>query len=212
MKRSPSIAGPAGGADPPGAVRDRLDRCQAELVRVRRSLEAAEAAAGRLAAEHAVLDERCTVLTRLFVAASALQEAGDEPSALRALGEVMVNLAGAREFGVFEGEEGAELELVHSAGIDAQSHARLRPAGEAARALETGESWRADSPHPGFPGGEPVACIPLRVGASVTGVIVVWSFLPQKLAFGAFDLELFALLVNRAGPALRAARLLEACT
>lgn len=212
MKRHPSLAAaPEGGAEPPVAVRDRLDRCQGELVRVRRRLEAAEAAADRLAAEHAVLDERFALLTRLFVAAGALQEAADEASALRALAEVMVNLAGTEEFGVFEGEEGHELALVHSFGIDAERRARLLPAGEVARALETGESWKAPSPHPGLAEGEPVACIPLRAGDRVTGVVVVWSFLPQKREFDGFDLELYALLANRAAPALRAARLLEAC-
>jgi hypothetical protein len=44
----------------------------------------------------------------------------------------------------------------------------------------------------------------------VAGVVVVWGFLPQKLAFEPFDLELFALLANRAAPALRASRLLGA--
>lgn len=212
MKQPPSIAAaPDVGAEPPGTVRDRLDRAHVELVRVRRRLEAAEAAADRLAAEHALLGERFAVLTRLFVAAGALHEAADEASALRALAEVMVNLAETAQFGVFEGDEGHELALVHSSGIDAERHARLQPAGEVARALETGESWRAPSPHPGLTEGEPVACIPLRAGDRVTGVVVVWSFLPQKRGFDAFDLELYALLANRAAPALRAARLLEAC-
>jgi hypothetical protein len=206
-------------ARPPAAqtnesARDRLDRCQAEVVRLRRRAEAAEAANHRMAAEHAELAEGLSVLTRLWVAASALHEAADENAALRALEEVMINLAGTEEFGVFE-MEGGLLVPVHAFGV---ADARLRPhapAGVVARVVGSGDAWRADSPHPDSSDDPdapcaPVACIPLRMGERVAGVVVVWSFLPQKLAFEPFDVELYALLANRAAPALRASRLLGA--
>src|SRR5687767_5547392 len=196
------------------SARDRLDRCQAEVVRLRRRAEAAEAANHRMAAEHAELAEGLSVLTRLWVAASALHEAADENAALRALEEVMINLAGTEEFGVFEMEAGV-LVPVHAFGV---ADGRLRPhapAGVVARVVESGDTWRAESPHPDLHGEadapcEPVACIPLRMGERVAGVVVVWGFLPQKLAFEPFDVELYALLANRAAPALRASRLLGA--
>jgi hypothetical protein len=196
------------------SARDRLDRCQAEVVRLRRRAEAAEAANHRMAAEHAEMAEGLSVLTRLWVAASALHGAVDENAALRALEEVMINLAGTEEFAVFEMEGGA-LVPVHAFGV---VDGRLRPhapAGVVARAVESGDAWRAESPHPDAPDApdqprEPVACIPLRMGERVTGVVVVWGFLPQKLAFEPFDVELYALLANRAAPALRASRLLGA--
>ena len=187
------------------SARDRLDRCQAEVVRLRPRAEAAEAANHRMAAEHAELAEGLSVLTRLWVAASCSAE------------EVMINLAGTEEFGVFE-VEGGLLVPVHAFGV---ADARLRPhapAGVVARVVESGDAWRADSPHP-HPSDqpdqpetpcEPVACIPLRMGGRVAGVVVVWSFLPQKKAFEPFDVELYALLANRAAPALRASRLLGA--
>lgn len=195
-------------------ARDRLDRCQAEVVRLRRRAEAAEAANHRMAAEHAELAEGLSVLTRLWVAASALHEAASEDAALRALEEVMINLAGTEEFGVFE-VEGGLLVPVHAFGV---ADDRLRPhapAGVVARVVESGDAWRADAPHPDprdepDPPCEPAACIPLRMGGRVAVVVVVWSFLPQKMAFEPFDVELYALLANRAAPALRASRLLGA--
>jgi hypothetical protein len=126
----------------------------------------------------------------------------------------MINLAGTEEFGVFE-VEGGLLVPVHAFGV---ADGRLRPhapAGVVARVVESGDAWRTDSPHPD-PSDEPdqpcapVACIPLRMGGRVAGVVVVWSFLPQKMAFEPFDVELYALLANRAAPALRASRLLGA--
>jgi hypothetical protein len=187
---------------------ERLDRCQTELVAVRRRLESAEAANQRLAREHAVLDERVAVLTRLWVAATALHEAETEASALRALEEVMINLAGTEEFGLYE-VEGSTLAPVLTFGI-AGAHARRHAAtGVVAQAVASGEAWRAASPRDEVPG-EPAACLPLWLGKRVAAVVVVWRFLPQKLAFEPFDAELFALLAARAAPALRAARLLEA--
>ena len=133
-------------SDPSPAVhesaRDRLDRCQAELVRLRRRVEAAEGANRRLAAEHAELGESLSVLTRLWVAATALHEAADEASALRALEEVMINLAGTEEFGVFE-VDGAALVPVHAFGVADARFRRHAPAGVVARVLESGDAWRA---------------------------------------------------------------------
>lgn len=189
---------------------ERLDRCQAELVTLRRRLESAETANQRMAREQALLDERVSVLTRLWVAATALHEAEDEATALRALEEVMINLAGTEEFGLYE-VEGSRLAPVHTFGI-AGAHARRHaPVGVVAACVASGDSWRAASPRGEVPG-EPAACIPLRLGKRVAAVVVVWRFLPQKLAFEPFDAELYALLAGRAAPALRAARLLEAAS
>ena len=194
---------------PVGAA-ERLDRCQAELVTLRRLLESAETANHGLAHDLALLDERLGVLTRLWVAASALYEAENEASALRALEEVMINLAGTEEFGLYE-VEGSTLVPVRTFGLAGARTRRHAAAGVVAATLLGGDTWRALSPR-GDTAGEPAACIPLRLGKRVAAVVVVWSFLPQKLAFEPFDGELFALLAARAAPALRAARLLEAAS
>ncbi|HEU0298054.1 MAG TPA: GAF domain-containing protein [Longimicrobium sp.] len=205
MKRSPSGASAAAS----GSLRDQLDRCHAELVRERRSLHAAEQANRALAEAHAELVERYAVLTRLYAAAGMLHDAADEAAALRALAQVMVNLAGTEDFGIYQAGPGGDLTLLHSFGPRAQRFSRLAPAGAVARALEHGTAWAADAPHATDPDGGPVACIPLRLGDRAAGAVVVWSFLPQKHAFEPFDVELFALLTDRAAPAIRVARLLE---
>ena len=194
----------------PVTTAERLDRCQAELITVRRRLESAETANQRLVREHALVDERVSVLTRLWVAASALHEAENETCALRALEEVMINLAYTEEFGVYE-IDGTTLVPVHSYGVEGGRAHRHTAAGVVAEAIESGDTWRARSPYGGA-ADEPAVCIPLRLGKRVTAVMIVWSFLPQKLAFEPFDTELFALLANRAAPALRTARLLEAAS
>lgn len=194
----------------PLSALERLDRCQAELITVRRRLESAETANQRIVREHALLDERVSVLRRLWVAASALHEAENEACALRALEEVMVDLAGTASFGVYELEGGA-LVPMHTFALDGARTRRHAATGVVAEVIESGDTWRAASPH-GDVAEQPAACIPLRLGKRVAAVVVVWRFLPAKLAFEPFDAELFALLATRAAPALRAARLLEAAS
>jgi hypothetical protein len=196
--------------DPTESTRDQLDRCRSALMRLRRSLATAEEANRRMVAEHAELVERESVMTRLWVAASALHEASSEAMALRAIEEVMINLAGSEDFAFFELDDAGWLQPVHAFGpMNGRLHPHA-PFGQVAHALADGESWWADSPHPPDPGGDPLACLVLHQGSRVAGVVLVWSFLPQKLAFDPFDRQLYALLSHRAAPALCAARLLEA--
>ena len=194
----------------PVSAIERLDRCQAELITVRRRLESAETANQRLVRDHALLDERVSVLTRLWVAASALHEAENEACALRALEEVMINFAGTEEFGVYEAD-GSTLIPLHVVGLEGACTRRHTATGIVAEVIASGDTWRAPSPYGGA-ADEPAACIPLRLGKRVAAVVVVWSFLPQKLAFEPLDAELFALLASPAAPALRTARLLEAAS
>jgi GAF domain-containing protein len=199
----------------PGAdesSRDRLDRCHGELVQARRALETAEQATRRLSDAYAELDERHAGLTKLYVAMDALYDAADECAALRALSEVMVNLAGSEEFGVYAVDAGGGLPMLDSFGLEAGRMGALAPTPAVADAIRTGSAWHAAAPHPAHPGGEPIACIPLRIGDRVAFAVVVWSYLPQKRAFDGFDVELYALLANRAAPAIRTARLLERAT
>jgi hypothetical protein len=190
-------------------VRDRLDLCHAELVAARRALAASEQAHRRLADAYGSLDERYGIITQLFVAMDALSDASDEAAALRAISEVMVNLAGTEEFAIYELDVSGEHPMIHSFGLEVERFAPLEPSGSVAEALTQGSLWLGDTPHPDGMQGEPIACIPLRLRERVDFAVVVWSYLPQKRVFDGFDLELYALLANRAAPTIRAARLLE---
>jgi len=196
----------------PGAAdscRDRLDRCHAELVQVRRALERAEQATRRLSDAYADLDERHGAVTKLYVAMDALYDAPDEAAALRALSEVMVNLAGSEEFGVYAVQPDGTLPLVDSFGLDAERAIPLLATPPVAAAIAAGTPWHGQAPHPADAGGAPIACIPLCAGGRAAFAVVVWSYLPQKRTFEGFDAELYALLGGRAAPAIRMARLLE---
>ena len=58
----------------------------------------------------------------------------------------------------------------------------------------------------------PRACIPMRLGEKVMGVVVIYSYLEQKPEISPIDRELFNLLADHAGSVLEAARLFAAKT
>ncbi|MDB4951783.1 MAG: hypothetical protein JWM27_4432 [Gemmatimonadetes bacterium] len=203
---APSAAEPA---DAPGAtLRDRLDRCQGELVRVRRHVAQVEMQHGALAGECEALRGEAADLARLYVACLALHGTLDRARVLAAVEDLMVNLVASEEFGVYERGPAGALSLARGFGIDARVRAALVPAGPVARALASGEPCLEegcfDAREPGGGAGQPVACIPLAVDGQAVGAAVVWSFLPQKAGAEPGDEALYALLGTHVAVALRA--------
>jgi hypothetical protein len=205
----PSAPAAEAGADGVPTLRDRLDLCQDELARVRRSLGEAQAAGAGLAGEVAALQQESAALARLHVACLALHGTLNRDRVLAAVEDLLINLAATEEFGVYALPDGtAQAELVSGFGIDQALRARLVPRGVVARAVETGETCLEEgcfeAREPGGGAGQPVACIPLRVDGRTTGAVAVWSFLPQKPGPEPGDPELYALLSTHVAVALHA--------
>lgn len=186
-------------------MRDRLDRHQQELVRARRHLAEVEAENRALSGQYVSLAAQKADLARLHVASQLLHGSLDEGQVLAALGEIMINLVGTEEFAVLELDEAhTALVPLFTFGMDAARAAALPlglgPVGGVAR---TGLPYVRE----GGDAGELAACIPLAVDGRVTGVVAVFSLLPQKPSFVPFDRELFELVTVQGGQALHAARL-----
>lgn len=178
------------------AARASVDRHQAELLRARRELSEAVAAAGRVA----LLEAEKADMAKLLVAGTALHASPDPDDVLGALEEILINLVGTERFAVLRFD--AELlSPVVAFGVEDGEVATPPVARVFARVRETGETYldveRADP-------GSPAACIPLCAGGEVAGLIAVLEFLPQKLAITPFDHDLYDLLKHQAAAALRA--------
>jgi GAF domain-containing protein len=74
-----------------------------------------------------------------------------------------------------------------------------------AHAVASGELWVSDAA--GNAPNAPLACVPLRLGDRVIGVICVFGLLVQKDDFEPVDYELFHLLATQAATALYASGL-----
>lgn len=191
-------------------VREKLERHQQELVRVRRQLARAEEQGRRMGERCASLEQQKSEMAKLYVAASFLHQSLEREVVLGAMGELVINLLGSEEFGIFEWDEAtARLSLAHSVGIDPALHARLPVGvGPVGRVVRTGEPYvRGRGDDDGDAEAAVVACIPLKLGGRVTGVVAVFGLLPQKTTWDEFDDELFSLLSTHGGSALHAAAL-----
>jgi hypothetical protein len=153
-----------------------------------------------------------TNLVNLYVASYRLHETADRRQLLDILRELINDIVGSEELGIFELDvERSRLFLVHSMGIEpARFQSVTLGTGVIGRTALTGETFIAgDGAWPAPTGNESglTACIPLRFGVRIWGVIAIFSMLPQKPVLKAGDRELFALLEKQAGLVLAMAGL-----
>ncbi len=137
-------------------------------------------------------------LANLYVASYQLHGTLDRQAVLNAIQEIIVNLVGSEQFGVFEGNA-SSLSLTCSVGLDDLTIARSREkdAQVWGEALAGGAYVRVDEAAGGL-----VACIPLKLDNHVTGLIAIFSLLPHKPGLEPLDHELFDLLATHAATAL----------
>ena len=155
------------------------------------------------AARFAEIEKQNSDLANLYVASYQLHGTVDREEVLQAIREIVINLIGSEEFGLYE-LEGDRLSLVTSFGARAESTSQdeVRALG-LERSLETGEVLVAD----GDSDGTLLASIPLRLGDRVVGGIAIFELLGHKPGLEHIDYELFDLLAAHAAPALYLAEL-----
>ena len=169
----------------------------------------------RLQNEQLALQQQSASLLNLYVAAYRLNGTLDRGEVLTALQEIIANMIGSEQLGIFELDADREmLRLIASVGIDAE-HYKTVPlmSGAIGHAVRTGEIYLGGRATGGSGDGPAVtACIPMNMGDRVGGVIAIFELLGQKSGLDSDDLELFNLLRSHAGMALYCTRLVADCT
>ncbi|WP_309892333.1 GAF domain-containing protein [Archangium sp.] len=187
------------------ALRAENERLKASLAR-RREDESWQAQ------RQGLVEAELAHLVRLRVASQRLHETLNPRELLDILQDLLVNLVGSEMLGIFEVDPtGPALILQVSLGIDAERFRRLPlgkddPIGQAAR---TGAPWLADLVQDRSaqkPTEGPRACVPLRLGGHVLGMMVLFGLLPHKPRLEPEDRELLELLATEGGRALYCAR------
>ncbi|NVB37862.1 hypothetical protein G6O69_08450 [Pseudenhygromyxa sp. WMMC2535] len=208
------------------ALDEGIGGCERERQTLITRFEIAERSVAALGSRMISVEERRETLLNLWVAGSQLQEAESRERVRAAILEVIINLIGCEELGVFElREDGGErrLELRASMGLD---EVRREPILLEAEAEDAGEAWliaRLTSPRPvpflasqkgASVGGPPAvgrgagmsACLPLVVDGRLEALVLTWGLLGHKLrGFTDLDRALLRLLAAHAGSALVAA-------
>ncbi|MCZ6695645.1 MAG: GAF domain-containing protein [Acidobacteria bacterium] len=152
-------------------------------------------------------------LANLYVASYQLHATLTFREVIDTLKEILINLVGAESFALFwVDERQGILKTEACEGVEDLVPSEVRyKGGVLAAAAQRGESYYADplppraKPDPA----RPIACIPLRIGERVIGVIAIYRLLEQKDRFTPGDFELFTLLACHAATALFASKLFE---
>jgi hypothetical protein len=186
------------------AARAEAREARAERDEIQARLEELGAEHRRISDEYVLALEQTADVARLYAALERLHGGVGRPDVLAAIDEVVVNLIGCEEYGLYE-RRGDRLELVHSFGLDRSRWASFQvgkgAVGVAARTGRIHVAGREGAPAPEE--ADLSAAVPLRVGGEVLAVIAIFRLLGHKPLLDERDQALFDLLASHAGIALR---------
>ena len=165
-----------------------------------------------VAARYEDIETQNNHLANLYVASYQLHATLNFSEVLDTVREILINLIGAEGFAIFwVDDRTGQLKRELSQGMGASVPEKIRPGkGPLLDAVE-GQSYYADPlPDPkGVDPALPLACIPLKIGTRVIGVVAIYHLLRQKERFEPLDFELFTLLAGHAATALFSSKLYQ---
>lgn len=187
-------------------AREERDEAVGELHRLRMRIENIQEENRRFSEEFQRIEQQSSNLANLYVASYQLHSSVDRSTVLRTIQEIVINLIGSEEIAIFEDDGSGLYRLASSTGLESSNLHAFR-IGEGTIGSRLGGSvFVSDAPSNGE---SPTACVPLRIGGSTIGAIVVFRLLPHKGVLEEVDRELFDLLAVHAATALQLATMRE---
>jgi hypothetical protein len=164
----------------------------------------------RLTERYLAAEQQVSDLANLYVAVNSLHGATEPPRVIAALREIVANLVGSEEFALFETDaRHGHIRLIATSGVASFRFEAVEiGSGIIGTVAETGRPYVCRQGGSGQSGSDEsiTACLPLRIGTSVTGVLAIFHLLPHKGVLEDPDLDLFELLSAHVAPALQFAR------
>jgi nitrate/nitrite-specific signal transduction histidine kinase len=205
------VADPGAPASTEAAPKETVEKLTADNARLRARIAELQAELHEATRRLAGTETHNQILQSLFVTTYRLHATLDPKEFSTTLREILVNIVGAEQFGLWlvSEESGAGdpiLDEALEAGAD-----KLSPEerGLARSASGSGEAWYAgDAPPP--EGVRAQVILPLRGDLPAKAVLVVRRFLVQKKRLNEADKQILEVIADQAGIALNAARLLAA--
>jgi hypothetical protein len=195
------------------SLREGLARAENARRDVEDRLKNVEDENHRFSQEYLEIEQQNSNLANLYVASLRLHETLDRAELLKSIQEIVANLIGSEEMGLFELDTNGGLSLVSSFGIQTKPFDRVSPGagliGRVARDGKTHLTQRDGLADARPEEAELTACIPLKLAGRVTGVLALFRLLPQKSGLVPLDQELFDLLADQAAIALHCTALHE---
>ena len=198
-----------------GLLREELDSHQSQATQLQEQLAHIEEENQRFSEKYVEVEQHNANLANLYVASYRLHSTLNRQEVLDTIQEIIINLIGSEELGIFELQPGhTSLELVSSFGIEPERYRQIAlGSGLIGKVAQTGETYLQESSNgkgkgPVVEDAQLTSCIPLKVDGKVTGAIAIFRLLQQKSGLQEVDYELFHLLATHAATALYCSRVL----
>lgn len=186
-------------------LRESVAKLELQQVRQQQQVSDFEVENRRVFTEFSEIEQQNSNLANLYVASYRLHGSVERTEVLQVIQEIIINLIGSEELGIYELDEKTQrLTLLSSFGLEGDAYSRILDDSPIARTAKTGEMFLIEPPpnNVSAPVTSLTACIPLKVNERVIGVIAIFRMLPQKPALAEIDRELFSLLGSHAAMAL----------
>ncbi|MCK5690129.1 GAF domain-containing protein [Myxococcota bacterium] len=144
-------------------------------------------------------------LINMYVAGYRLHSTLKYDEVLKICKEIVINMVGAEKFAFYLADgSGKDFVRVAEEGFPENATSRdFEDLDLVHRVLQSGELFTIDDENLlEHDGSAPIACVPLKVGDEILGVIAIHQLLLQKEGFGDLDFELFELLGGHAATAI----------
>jgi len=195
-------------------IRRQINELESQRSRLLEVYQKVEEANKAYATRYVDIEDENNNLANLYVCSFQLHSTLDFNEVTQIIMEIIINLIGAEDFGVFLIDEKTNsLRAVAMEGARKEG-SRSIPLGEGiiGKTVAGGENYfdptmnteQAIRPRDI---NDPLVCIPLVIQERVIGVIALYKLLPQKDQFANVDYELFTLLAGHAATAIFSAKL-----
>ncbi|MCC7111213.1 MAG: GAF domain-containing protein [Deltaproteobacteria bacterium] len=153
------------------------------------------------------LEELNSSMMSMYVSSFQLHATLDLAEVVRVIEEILVNFIGARSYALLLlDDDGETYRVATSQGLDGRlPHAGIRPRGVLAEAIGSLTAYVHTSSRSAREG--ILAAVPLAMGKTCVGAILVYALLSQKERFLKNDVELFSLLGGHAASAVVSSKL-----
>jgi hypothetical protein len=152
------------------------------------------------------LEELNSSMMSMYVSSFQLHATLDLGEVVRVIEEILVNFIGARSYAVLLNDDDGTYKVAAENSLEGRLPLTgIRPRGVLAEVLGSQTAYVHTSSRPAREG--VLAAVPLTMGRTVVGAILVFTLLAQKERFLKNDVELFSLLGGHAASAVVSARL-----
>ncbi|MFO8058900.1 MAG: GAF domain-containing protein [bacterium] len=196
-------------------LREKIKQLEHEKERIAEEYKKVENENKNYAGRYVEIEEENNNLAHLYVCSFQLHSTLDFNEVVRIIMEIIINLIGAENFGIFLLDEKTQtLKPIAMEGFPKEKVKPI-PVGEGiiGKSVVTGENYfdpslaSEEASHGKTSWEDPLVSIPLKIQEKVIGVIVLYKLLPQKKQFANVDYELFTLLAGHAATAIFSAKL-----